>query len=243
MYAVAAATCNTSEMCPETAGDFLSALEEIRCSLLKEMKSIQTTLAQNDKTFENMNERLAKIEKECANIATFKADVDEIRAITAQNSEQIAELACSIDDSNDRARRNNLIFYGHKDSERETWARSEELIIDHCQATLNVTINPRDIERAHRLGTFQPSKDRPIIVKFTHFKDKDRILSNAKKLKNTTYSISQDYSPNTRLIHKRLTEFGKAQPRPYKLGYRKLIIDKVTYIFDPTTQTVLPRAP
>lgn len=230
----------------ETPGDILAALDEIRLNqdnLMKEMKAMQTTLSQNVKTFDDINQRLAKIEKECTAVGKLQADFEVIRSVTVKNSEQILQLTCSLDDSNDHARRNNLIFYGHTDSDRETWAQSEELIINLCKNTLKVTLNPRDIDRAHRLGSFHSNKNRPIIVKFTHFKDKDRILSNANKLKNTTYSISQDYSPNTRLIHKQLIAFGKAQSRPYKLAYRKLTIDKVTYILDPTTQTVVPRAP
>lgn len=230
----------------EIPGDILAALDEIRLNqdnLMKEMKAMQTTLSQNVKTFDDINQRLAKIEKECTAVGTLQADFEVIRSVTVKNSEQISQLTCSLDDSNDHARRNNLIFYGHTDSDRETWAQSEELIINLCKNTLKVTLNPRDIDRAHRLGSFHSNKNRPIIVKFTHFKDKDRILSNANKLKNTTYSISQDYSPNTRLIHKQLIAFGKAQSRPYKLAYRKLTIDKVTYILDPTTQTVVPRAP
>lgn len=63
-----------------------------------------------------MNEMLAKISKGYANVAKFKADIDKIRSIAVRNSEQITKLACSINYSNERAWRNNLIFYGHKDS-------------------------------------------------------------------------------------------------------------------------------
>ncbi|KAH9366688.1 hypothetical protein HPB48_008125 [Haemaphysalis longicornis] len=118
------------------------------------MKTIQTTLSQNVKAFDDINQRLSKIEKECAAVGTLKAFVEAIRSVAVETSEQISELTYSLDHPNDRARRNNVLFYGHTDSERENWAQSEELITNHCKDTLNVTLNPRDIDRAHRVGSF-----------------------------------------------------------------------------------------
>ena len=52
------------------------------------------------------------------------------------------------------------------------------------------------IERAHRLGRFNPAKGpRPIIVAFSFFKDTEDILSNARSLKGTPFGISRDYPP------------------------------------------------
>ncbi|KAH8027101.1 hypothetical protein HPB51_002255 [Rhipicephalus microplus] len=103
-----------------------------------------------------------------------------------------------MDDSEDRQRRCNLVFYGFEDASDETWAQSEKRVMDLCLANMEVSVQPRDIERAHNIGRFQPSKNRPIIVRFCHFKDRELVLSNIKKLKDTNYSISEDLSPNTR---------------------------------------------
>ncbi|KAH8030483.1 hypothetical protein HPB51_007368 [Rhipicephalus microplus] len=121
-----------------------------------------------------------------------------------------------MDDSEDRQRRCNLVFYGFEDASDETWAQSEKRVMDLCLANLEVSVQPRDIERAHRIGRFQPSKNTPIIVRFCHFKGRELVLSNAKKLKDTNYSISEDLSPNTRKTHKHLIEF--ASDRCFRWG-------------------------
>lgn len=148
-----------------------------------------------------------------------------------------------MDDSEDRQRRCNLVFYGFEDASDETWAQSEKRFMDLCLANLEVSVQPRDIERAHRIGRFQPSKNRPIIVRFCHFKDRELVLSNAKKLKDTNYSISEDLSPNTRKARKHLIEFGKASRKAYKLRYNKLTIDGTTYVFDRSSEKVIPLRP
>lgn len=53
------------------------------------------------------------------------------------------------------------------------------------------------IDRTHRvpLGAFKPGITRPIIVAFRDFTATQEIISNAYKLKNTTYSTNRDYPP------------------------------------------------
>ncbi|KAH9379982.1 hypothetical protein HPB48_015913 [Haemaphysalis longicornis] len=88
-----------------------------------------------------------------------------------------------MDGSEDRQRRCNLVFYGFEDAADETWAKSEKRIIDLCSAKLEISLQERDVERAHPIGRFHQDKHRPIIVQFNHFKDRERVLTNAKKLK------------------------------------------------------------
>lgn len=63
-----------------------------------------------------------------------------------------------------------------------------------------------------------------------------------KQLKGMTYSIYEDYQPNTRFARKQLLEFGRAQRKPQKLRRDNLIIENTTYAFDRTTQKVVPRS-
>lgn len=52
--------------------------------------------------------------------------------------------------------------------------------------------------RAHRLGQYKSGQNRPIIVKFREFSDKQKILFNAKTLKGMLpLAISEDFSANT----------------------------------------------
>ncbi|XP_042144097.1 uncharacterized protein LOC121834465 [Ixodes scapularis] len=212
----------------ENFSDIMSALKDIKSgqmSLLEEMKSIRSQLSEHDRTFNDIKKRLTNIEVDCSSIVTIKSQVESVQTLAKDSATQIAHLTARFDDSEDRARRTNLIFFGHTDNQRETWDQSEILIIEHCSAVLNVPLQPTDIERAHRIGTFQPNKSRPIIIKFAHFKIRAQVLLFTKKLKGTSYSISEDYSSNTRTARKHLLEFGKNQRSLFKLRHDKLIIN------------------
>ncbi|XP_072145327.1 uncharacterized protein [Dermacentor andersoni] len=201
----------------QTSSDIMTALTEIQsgeASLLKEMKSMQRKLSQSDSAIKEFKDHLVKIQEDCAPLVVIKEQVHDIRTL----------IKARLDDSEDRARRSNLVFFGLTDRERETWAESESLIIDLCCKELNVTVQSVDIERAHRLGKFKVNNNRPIIVKLSHFKVKEQILSQGRKLKGTEYRISEDYSPNTLTARRRLVEFAKKQQKPFKLRHDKLTI-------------------
>ncbi|MEW8548325.1 MAG: hypothetical protein AB2693_32885 [Candidatus Thiodiazotropha sp.] len=102
-----------------------------------------------------------------------------------------------------RSRRCNLIFRGHP----------EIINNDDCEQIIKSFLSERlgvdgvFIQRAHRLGTLRPlgrrfgqpisyrNDSRPIIVCFRDYSDVERILSNAKKLRDTNLSINRDFPP------------------------------------------------
>ena len=68
----------------------------------------------------------------------------------------------------------NLKFYGLKDEQNVTWEQFKGQVRKYLSQVLNVNVSDMGIERVHRLpGRSSP---RPIIVKFSHFKDKDLVL-------------------------------------------------------------------
>lgn len=99
------------------------------------------------------------------------SDSNTSSTITKLASE-VRELAAKCDDSENRQRRCNLIFFGMPDTEGETWAESKSRVMAFCSESLGVTLDRDAIERAHRLGHFQGTKNRPIIVKLGHLKIK-----------------------------------------------------------------------
>ena len=69
----------------------------------------------------------------------------------------------------------NLVFYGVKESGGDN---CEQLVVDVCTDVLGLPEAQHFmIERAHRIGTEyrNSSKPRPIVVKFIHFKDRERV--------------------------------------------------------------------
>lgn len=202
---------------------------------------MQRKLSQSDTAIKQIKDHLVKIE-DCASLVVIKKEVDDIRTLADQNAKDIAFIKTRLDDSEDRARCSNLVFFGLTDCERETWAESESLIVELCRKELNRCrwTSSVDIERDHRLGKFKVS-NRPIILKLSHFKVKEQILSHGRKLKGTEYRISEDYSPNTLTARRRLVEFAKTQQKPFKLRHDKLTIGNKAYTFDCNALKVVPR--
>ena len=85
------------------------------------------------------------------------------------------------------------------------------------------------IERAHRVGKPRSDgKPRPIIAKFSFFKDKDFVLSKAPILAGTNFGVSPDFPKEIVDIRKSLLPHLKAARKrgcTAKLVYDKLYID------------------
>lgn len=65
-------------------------------------------------------------------------------------------------------------FFDIEESVNETWDQSEQKVRDYIRTELELDENGIHIERAHRLpGKFKP---RPLITKFSFYKDKDKVL-------------------------------------------------------------------
>ena len=163
---------NASETCEtnpgEIANDTTSLLLEIRHDVKK------------------MHKRFDRIEK---SVKTLKHDSKHLKDQNVKLSKQVTELQTTVahleirtreaDIKNERleaqSRRDNLRFYGFDDKQDETWEESENTIRSYIANELNLFESSVQIERAHRI----PSKTspRPVIVKFSFYKDRDKVLN------------------------------------------------------------------
>ncbi|XP_037561568.2 uncharacterized protein LOC119440760 [Dermacentor silvarum] len=160
-----------------------------------------------------------------------------------ENSERTTQLVhkldARVDDAENRSRRNNLIFYGLPDpSASEPSSESEKIILRHCSDHLKVSLDPKEIERAHRIGRYSPDRKRPIIVKFVFFKTKEAVLSNGRNFKGTDFSVAEDFSPAVRNARKHLVAFAKAKSVPFSLRFKTLFIGSKRYVYDEASQTI-----
>ena len=58
------------------------------------------------------------------------------------------------------------------------------------------------IERGHQTGKKNKNRSRPVAAPFSFYKNNMNILKNCKKLKNTRFSIFEDFSRDTSAIRK-----------------------------------------
>ena len=87
-------------------------------------------------------------------------------------------------DLEDRSRRNNLRVDGIKERPNETWEDCENELHTLFKESLGIE---EEVERAHRVRTDKSKKSntpRTIVFRILNYKDKVKILRNAKKLKD-----------------------------------------------------------
>ncbi|KAH7986649.1 hypothetical protein HPB49_025872 [Dermacentor silvarum] len=137
----------------------------------------------------------------------------------------ISKMQEKIDDLENRSRRSNVLFYGISDSNKsEAWDVYKRLAREFCPNKLGISVST--IARAHRIGRFSPVKPRPIIAKLFNEKEVETVMANGFKLKNTTFSVSRDYSEAVRDIRQlsRRWSSTRSEPEPDRrssglLGY------------------------
>lgn len=197
------------------------------------MQSLKTQLTSTNHTIANLSTRLADLENHCQNLLALRTEVDAITTKTGQVTHRMCDIEERLDDLENRSRRNNLIFYGLPDTNpKETYAQSEQIIINHCLKSFCLTVEPKEIERAHRLGRYTANRQRPIIVKLSSFKTKESILSNGPKLKGTKFSIGEDFTHPVRTARKELIAFARTKAVPFSLRFKTLHMGAQRYIFD-----------
>ena len=124
------------------------------------------------------------------------------------------ELVNKAADLEDRSRRNNLVFFNipEPDSESTNKEDCDSMIINLLKGRNffgpDYTL---EIDRAHRLGRKKEDsvRPRPIIVRFSFFKDKELIIKNGRLFKGCQVTVSEDFSKITLDIHKQLRSHAK----------------------------------
>ena len=186
---------------------------------------------------------------------------DENNQLKQQNAElfekvgnlqtQVGEMSAKYDNLEGQSRRENLRFFNMKEETRETWEETETKVRTYIKDELGIESENIQIERAHRLpGKYKP---RPVIVKFSFYKDKNKILRRYKDKVKTerengtlrsdeeTVRISEDFPENVRRIRKLLIPFMKdaieSGKRAY-LRFDKPVNDGATYVYREETQDI-----
>ena len=128
------------------------------------------------------------------------------------------------------SRRNNLNFFSIPEIADESFSKTESILRNFLDKELRVAdVEDISIERAHRVGKPRSDgKPRPIIAKFSFFKDKSYVLSKAPTLAGTNFGVSSDFPKEIVDIRKSLLPHLRAARKrgcTAKLVYDKLYID------------------
>ncbi|CAM4611528.1 unnamed protein product [Leuciscus chuanchicus] len=133
-------------------------------------------------------DKMAKAQEEMNKLKKLETEI-------LKSKEELDKMATKLDFIENQSRRNNLIVDGISEERGESWDVSEKKIKDMLFSKMGLNDNNIEIEQAHRIGQHQEGgRPRQIIVKLLRFKDKQTILSSAKKLKGTRIYINEDFS-------------------------------------------------
>ena len=179
---------------------------------IKELKNVQENLIKRIKTLESQNMKL-------------KNDFNRLE---------------------DQSRRDNLVFHGIPESSKnESWETNEKLVKDFMSDKMGLNTDERtdegiQIERAHRINrpnrSGNTSVPRPIIVKFSRYKQRQKIMTKAKDLTSDVgVKIKEDFSGRVRFQRWKLGEVMiklKEASKQAKLKFDKLEIGSKSFVYD-----------
>ena len=172
--------------------------------------SLETSQEIFEKKFQKVNDNLSKQKQK------HKEDINELWKDNDQLCERLRDLE-------DRSRRDNLRIDGIAELENETWEQTEEIL--HNLFKEKLELENISVERAHRVGNKGKNNKRTIVLKLASFKDKLKIISEARKLKGTNISINEDYSKETLEIRKE--KWNEVKELRKNGTYAILVYDKV----------------
>ena len=120
------------------------------------------------------------------NIVTLTEKNDSLQKEVAAMKHKVLQLET-------QSKKENLIFTGIAESKsKETWKDCETKIIDILTKNLEIT-NDIKFEKVYRMGPYTPGRMRPIIAKFSFYKDRENVWAKRTKLKGSKIWISEDY--------------------------------------------------
>ena len=90
----------------------------------------------------------------------------------------------------------------NKRGKKRNLGECEERVNCFLEEKLDIDTSKIWIERAHRVGEKKTAQERQIAVQFNSYKNKLAILRNCKKLKNTKFSVFEDFTEETVSIRK-----------------------------------------
>ena len=136
-----------------------------------------------------------KLERE---LKPVKKNITKIKSEMKEFTEDLLDLNLASDkliELEDRSRRNNLRVDGITEQPNETWKEYKEKVTEVIKNKLNME-NVTDIDRCHRMSKHKGHRSHPIIFRLNKFKDKQKILRNAKKFKDTKIYIYENFCDN-----------------------------------------------
>ena len=194
----------------EEIQDNKERLEKVNKEAVDLKISLETSQEIFEKKFQKVNYNLSKQKQK------HKEDINELWKDNDQLRERLRDVE-------DRFRRDNLRIDGIAEVENETWEPAEQILqnlFNEKQQLENISV-----ERAHGVGKKEKNNKRTIVLKLASFKYKLKIISEARKLKDTNININEEYSKE--ILEIRKEKWKEVKELRMNGTYAILVYDKV----------------
>ena len=185
---------------PGTAGTATSASSNIPLDILLD---IQKSVKRVEKRFDKMEKKKTMKDLKKENEESKKQNgqlVDSVSSLQRKVEDlnkSNGDLLNRLDNLEGQSRRQNLKFYNMSELVGETWEQTEKKVRDYIQNDLGIDSGSLLIERAHRLpGKFKP---RAVIVKFSFYKEKERVLQKYREVMRSVRSNASNSTNSVRV--------------------------------------------
>lgn len=159
--------------------EVLNALKSIKAEMEEQRLEIRET---GKKVTEQVTQNISRMFEE--KFMAMEQNQEKLKELVENQEKRIYFLE-------KEARKRNMIFFGIEENET-SYGNLEKNIILWIEKYLSITLTYNDIQEVKRIGK-KEDRPRPIIVSFTTFGIKIKILKQKGALKNTNFYITEDY--------------------------------------------------
>lgn len=125
--------------------------------------------------------KLAVTEAIDEKLAGLTAENDRLTRENTALKKRVSALEAAMDGSEQYSRRNSLRISGIP----ETVNEDTDKAVLHVAETMGVSVSPSEIDRSHRLGKPSDRQTRDVLVKFTSYRARERLMKNRRNLKTS----------------------------------------------------------
>ena len=194
-------------------------MEAVNVRLNKSSEEVVEIKKSLEFTQNKFDEELAIIK---SNIKKVKFDMKEVTQ-DLLDSDKVSSKLIKLED---RSRRSNLRIEGIAEDQNESWHECGQKVLEVIKEKLEIQ-DPVATDTCPCMGKYKRNRPRIIIFKLNKFKEKQKILRNARNLKDTGIFIYEDFCDDTMELRKSLQEQVLEHRRQNKiayLNYRSIVV-------------------
>ncbi|KAJ4426405.1 hypothetical protein ANN_27219 [Periplaneta americana] len=153
---------------------------------------------------------------------SLRESIVKINKKIVELQEENMMLKRKVKDLEEKKRKNNLVFFGIEEQEREQSWETYEVILTVCWEGMGLDISNGQVKEIYRVGH---GANWPILVKLANCMVKDMIMSKKSELKDSNIRIDSDFDYEVRCRRKVLVPFLKVARS--NSHYTRLVKDKL----------------